>query len=383
MNAIVFGHNGVNATGLVRSLGRKGHHVYVILHRDLVNFTATSKYVKRAWFVESETEWLETIKSACKEIGGLIVLFSAGDDEAKFVNSHQEELEGYCIVEGVSDVNVRNLYFHKDYVYKLAHANNLQLINTCFITNKSDPLPDFIEYPVIVKALDSTLGGKEVMNVCKNQDELTAHINGIDVDFFPVQLQPFIRKEKEVMLQGCSLRHGQQVLIPVCFIKTRFSGCGDGYGSFGYSIAPSNNKDLLAISQKISNLLREIGYQGLFSAEFLYAHGQYFFLEINFRNDGTSIVSTESGFNLPDIYCKSIDSSYSYEIEDNTFHKIYYMCEGDFKHVLYGDISRLEWLKDTLRSNCYWYMTDRDDWKPLISYFYFRIKRRVYNIIKR
>mgnify|MGYP006916221927 CR=1 FL=1 len=72
-----------------------------------------------------------------------------------------------------------------------------------------------------------------------------------------------------------------------------------------------------------------------------------------------------------------------YEIEDNTFHKIYYMCEGDFKHVLYGDISRLEWLKDTLRSNCYWYMTDRDDWKPLISYFYFRIKRRVYNIIKR
>ncbi len=383
MNAIVFGHNGVNATGLVRSLGRKGHHVYVILHSDLVNFTATSKYVKRVWFVESESEWLETIKSACKEIGGLIAFFSAGDDEAKFINLHQEELEGLCVVEGVLDKEIKHLYFQKNYIYKLAKEAGLQLINTYVLNNSQEPLPNTIDYPVMVKALDSTMGGKEVMNVCGTRDELTAHINDVEVDFFPIQLQPFIKKEKEIMLQGCSLRHGQQVLIPVCFIKTRFCGCGDGYGSYGYSTDSSKDKNLLSISQKISNIISKIGYQGLFSAEFLYAHGQYLFLEINFRNDGTSIVSTESGFNLPDIYCKSVESSFSYEIGDNTFHKIYYMCEDDFKHVFHGDISMLEWIKDALRRNCYWYMTDRDDWKPLLSYVYFRIKRKVYNIIKR
>ena len=383
MNAIIFGHNSVNATGLIRSLGRKGHNVYAILHKDLINYSAKSKYVKRVWYVEGRSEWLETIKSACKEIGGLIVLFSAGDDEAKFINSHQEELEGFCVVEGVSDVNVRHLYFHKDYVYKLAHANNLQLINTCFITNKSDPLPDFIEYPVIVKALDSTCGGKDIMCICDTSNALSECLDKISTEFYPVQLQPFIMKEKEVMLQGCSLSHGRFVLAPVCFVKTRFCGYGNGYGSYGYSVEVAKDKELSGIARKVANIISTIGYQGLYSAEFLYANGNYYFLEINFRNDGTPIVSTESGYNLPDIYCRFIEGPNSIEMTDTNFCKIYYMHIDDFMHVLYGDISLFKWVKDVMKKDCYWYMLDRNDLLPFFLYFCFRIKRKLYNFLNK
>ena len=381
MNVIVFGHNGVNATGLVRSLGRKNHNVYVILHESLVNFTAKSKYVKGVWYVGEKTEWLETIKSVCREIGGVILLLSTGDEEAKFINIHQEDLKDYCIVEGVSDKDIRHLYFKKDYIYKLAKDNGLHLIDTIIINSKQECLPNSIHYPVIVKALDSTCGGKDVMDVFNSSKELVEHINTIRPDYFPLQLQSFIKKEKEVMLQGCSLMHGQQIHIPICFVKTRCSGCGNGYGSFGYSISTSEDSELLDLTQKVTNILKKIGYQGLFSAEFLYAQGIYYFLEINFRNDGTSIVSTESGFNLPDIYCESFNNIT--DIKRNHFHKVYYMYEGDFSHVLQGNIGLLAWIKDALRRDCFWYMVDRNDWKPLISYFYFRIKRKIFNLLNK
>lgn len=58
---------------------------------------------------------------------------------------------------------------------------------------------------------------------------------------------------------------------------------------------------------KIKSILREISYTGLFSAEFLIdKNGDYYFTEINLRNDGFSYFATTGGANLPFLFCRSL-----------------------------------------------------------------------------
>jgi len=381
MNTIVFGQNSVNTTGLIRSLGQAGYQVFAILQKTTVNYTAKSKYIKGVWYVNNSEEWLSTIITACNTIRGKIALFSTGDEEAKFVNQNHNVLQKYCFVEGTKNEKVGNSYFSKDFIYELADKAGLELIDSYILRDKSIVALPKIEFPTLVKALDSTCGGKEVMNVCNDFESLKQHIKGINGRFFPIQIQPFITKEKEIMLQGCSMMDGKNVIAPVCFVKTRFSGCGNGYASYGYSVSTDEDPELHKLKVKIATIIKTVGYNGLFSAEFLYANNHYYFLEINFRNDGTAVVSTKSGYNLPDIQCKGLLNMFSSPSE-YSFHKIHYMCEDDFKHVIRRELSLYQWIKDVCRKDCFWYMIEKKDWKPFIYYILYRINRKIANITK-
>ena len=380
MNAIIFGNDGVNSLGLIRSLGKKGHNVFLLVHENIVNYTSKSKYVKGIRIVRSGDDWLKSIQDLCTEIEGPIFLFATGDKEAKFINLHHSELQDYCYAEGGYNPQTKNKYFDKDYIYSLAQKEGLTLIKTYIIEDSSIPLPD-MEYPVIVKAHDSTLGGKSVMRVCADKEILQNHLDSISKSYFPLQIQPFLKKNYEIMIQGCSAKQGDNVIAPVCFIKTRFSGCGKGYGAYGYSAYIDDDKRLTELRRKIASILNKIQYQGLFSAEFLYARGEAYFLEINFRNDGTAIVSTYSGVNLPDILCKSVCITNNNLLSDSTFHKVFYMCDGDIWNVVHGEISIYRWLKDAFRKDCHWYMIDKNDMMPVFYYIYYRIRRKIKNLL--
>lgn len=376
MNTIIFGQNSVNTIGLVRSLGQAGHQVYAILQKTTVNYTTKSKYIKKVWFVKNSEEWLPTIISVCNSVSGKIALFSTGDEEAKFVNQNRNILNKYCFIEGTKNEEVGNSYFSKDYIYKLADNVGLELIDSYILKGRENIDLPKIEFPALVKALDSTCGGKDVMNVCNDYESLGKHIESLKDQFFPIQIQPFLVKEKEIMLQGCSMMNGEEVLSPVCFVKTRFSGCGNGYGSYGYSVFTDDDPELHQLKEKIAAILKAVGYNGLFSAEFLYANNHYYFLEINFRNDGTAIVSTKSGYNLPDIQCQGLQNTF-YRLSKKSFHKIYYMYEDDFKHVIRRELRLCKWIKDVFKKDCHWYMIDNNDWKPFIYYIIFRINRKI------
>ena len=88
MNAIIFGNDGVNSLGLIRSLGKKGHNVFLLVHENIVNYTSKSKYVKGIRIVRSGDDWLKSIQDLCTEIEGPIFLFATGDKEAKFNHAY-------------------------------------------------------------------------------------------------------------------------------------------------------------------------------------------------------------------------------------------------------------------------------------------------------
>ena len=61
----------------------------------------------------------------------------------------------------------------------------------------------------------------------------------------------------------------------------------------------------VTLIEKVEKFIREIGYKGLFSVEFIRdAVGNDYFLEINMRNDGNAYCVQCAGVNLPNIWYK-------------------------------------------------------------------------------
>ena len=66
------------------------------------------------------------------------------------------------------------------------------------------------------------------------------------------------------------------------------------------------NFDDLELEKKVNGVLKETEYEGILCMEFLIdEHGDYWFLEINFRNSTWSWASTRLGMNLPYLWAES------------------------------------------------------------------------------
>ncbi len=382
MKVIVWGVNSVNELGLVRSLGFAKYDVYLILFDGLVNFVSKSKFVIKSYFIKDFNEALPTVKEISKNLQEKPVLIVAGDCEATYINDNYEEFVKYCYVEGGYKNGDINIYRDKKELAKLAKNIGLNIIETYFVNNNFG-ISKSLGYPIIVKANNSVVGGKEVMQICNNDEELKEHLLSIDKCNFPLQIQPFIIKDYELMIQGCSLNNGNDVIFPICFHKVRFCGLGKGYAAYGYSIFTDDNETTKTLAHKIALMLKRIGYTGLFSAEFLCKNDRFYFLEINFRNDGTAILSTKSGYNLADYLCKNLVNNSVPKINRDSFRKLHYMnVISDFGNVLSKEIGVIVWIKQ-LFDNCYWYIFDRHDMLPGVYFILFRIKRKLKNILTR
>lgn len=101
---------------------------------------------------------------------------------------------------------------------------------------------------------------------------------------------------------------------------------------------------------KCQAFLKQIGYSGLFSMEFLRdKNGKDYFMEINMRNDGNSICVTGSRCNLPYIWY-----NYNCGLQDWLSEKekkvtpIYCMPEfDDFRNLVKDKtVSLTQWIKD-------------------------------------
>ena len=125
----------------------------------------------------------------------------------------------------------------------------------------------------------------------------------------------------------------------------------------------------------VYKIMRELGYTGLFSIEFLHCKNKDYFLEVNLRNDGNGAVSSAGGVNLPGILLNSFlgkDIKEHKKVIDNP---VYFMREEfDFIHIFERRLSLLNWIKDFKRTN-FFLLYDKNDKGPF--------KKRRMSIIKR
>jgi predicted ATP-grasp superfamily ATP-dependent carboligase len=373
MEVLVWGASHNNTLGLVRSLGEMKHIVYVLLFKDTINFVAFSRYVEKVFFTNHDEEIDAQIISICKRLKTKPLLLCTSDETATYINNHAAELKPYCFFESGNDINK---YRNKDVGNELAIRCGLQIPQTWVLQSKSVPV-EGIQFPLILKANNSTKGGKAFLQKINDPESLVSVLSIIPDDCYPVQLQKYIKKEYEMMLLGCSLAGGTVVHIPVAQRKFRFFPNEYNAGSFSHSVNPNSSIQLVSLQKRVSEYLEAIEYTGLFSAEFVYEKGVYYFLEINLRNDGTSYLSTKSGFNLPHMLCEFFEKGKT-EIVGN-FSESFYMANiSDFGNVINKRLSLWTWLKDVKRADCFSHY-NRKDVLPyfgfLLSFIIKKIKR--------
>jgi predicted ATP-grasp superfamily ATP-dependent carboligase len=98
---------------------------------------------------------------------------------------------------------------------------------------------------------------------------------------------------------GLSLNNGRDVIIPGCCYCLRPSETSNT-GFVHFVNLDSLKAEIVALGKRF---IKEIGYSGLFSLEFLHSKdGGDYFLEMNFRNDANAYCVTKAGVNLPYIW---------------------------------------------------------------------------------
>lgn len=378
MNVIILAENHYNALGLIWSAGIAKHTIYLILKEEHINFVDKSKYIREVYYIKNNDDVLPIIKTVAKGIDKPLLVVST-EDYAAIVDSNFEELQYYCFTEGGGYNNSIQRYRTKSTANSVAASVGFELPKCWNIGyKKTQNLPKDIVYPVIVKSDNSEEGWKEALKTCYNEPELIEHLKLLPSSLFPLQIQQFINKEYEMLYMGCSLDGGKEVYAPVGHKKIRHYPTEYSLGSYTVSFLTSEDKNVRRLVDMSKQFLRKINYTGLFSSEFVYSKGHYYYLETNLRNDGTSILSTICGYNLLDMLCRFF-SSEKIDLSSMLYkskHYMHFVC--DYHHIVRGNVSATTWLKQLITAGAYPYFYSRDI-KPTIYY----LIRLVHNKFKK
>jgi D-aspartate ligase len=262
---IIFGVGNYNALGIVRSLGKQGYPIeLVILNTDKKrNLVATkSKYVNSVCFVNTLEEGLNYItKNLTDSIKPYII---TDDDKAQsLVDRSYSLLKDKFRVFNAGEPGRITRYMDKKNILDIAKKHGLQVATT--ITVPNGIIPKDLEYPIITKSISPLEGGwKSDVFICENEEDLKIAYTKIKAK--TVLLQRYIDKQNEWCLDGVSLDNGNKIVTPL-FSKYMYTIKGY-YSPYmetkGYNQISEKEKELYS---KLSEMLKDIGYEGIYSAE--------------------------------------------------------------------------------------------------------------------
>lgn len=349
---IIIGGDHYNTYGIVRSLGEKGILSTVFIQgQNLGSFVLKSKYIKGGKVLLTDDELLKSLEGY--DLEKKPVVFCCSDQALSFVLNYYERLIDRFILPVCKDFKLTKSLIEKDYITAFAEQHGVNVPHSW--TAKNRRIPSGIIYPVITKPLTSISGHKTDLVVCFNEEELKQVLERPDhcADY---QIQQYIEYEKEVSILGCVLADGE-VFFSGCIDKLRT--CMIGTSSYAVMV---DNTLLGSEKTRLETLLKATGYTGLFSAEYLLKDGRYYFLEVNFRNDGNTYVATSAGINLPYIWYSSCCGERSDKIKGRF--PCYFMLDlEDFIARKKNGVSFSQWNRDRKKAHCF-LVFDKNDTKP-------------------
>lgn len=354
---IVLGTTHHNTLGIIRSLGESpcNYGVVLVLYGESESYLTSSKYVKSHYFVKSPNEVTGQLLALAKEEKQVVI---ATTDEAV----HQLDLNAGLLLP----------YFH---FFRTKEAGRLTWFsdkqeqdNTAQSIGLNTPInytPENICYPCLLKPLASIAGGKRVL-ICKNKEEYEKNIAQFPTTTF--QIQQYLSKEQEIVLVGLSVN--DEVYIPAYVLKHRERSGGTTYST----VYPINELDTTLVL-KSKELIKTIGYEGLFGIEYILCEDKYWFIEMNLRSDATCYAVVVAGINLPEAYVLAKHGEEIQSIVSAPINVIDAMVEfRDFEYVLRREIGLLSWLRQRNRCKCRYFYSQADN-KP------YQINRR--HLLKR
>ena len=315
--AIVIGGNHHNTLGLVRSLGRAGLCVFLILENRNKNcYVLKSKYIEDYALAKTEEEIIHTLLSK-KTKSGRIVVACASDSAASIIDKHRSELISSFYLPGCLEQGQLTLLMNKETMSELAVECGGNVPRSVVIERTETDF-DNIPFPCITKPISSIEGSKADIAICRDKEELREFLKHCQSP--RIQAQLFIEKTMEYQLIG--VVNGDYLIPGRSRIITQPKSTNTGYLKYEHL----DGSEPLAFC---GDFLKRTGYSGLFSMEFIRdKEGNDYFMEINFRNDGNSICVTEAGVNLPFVWYQSCcEPGFKITSVDYNIREIYVMPE--------------------------------------------------------
>lgn len=367
INVTIIGSDHYNTYGVVRSLGEKGlkSNVIILGTDTKKSFVLKSKYVKQGSGFLVSTDSIERIIEYAGESNNILICCS--DQAVDFITYHNELLKKQYILPICNNPAMMRKVMKKSIITQMANKCGINTPKTWTIVNRQ--IPDSITYPCITKPEKSTSGRKDDLVVCYTQQDLEKVVKDHN-RCANYAVQQYIKFEKELSILGTILKDGT-VVFSGCIDKIRT--CMIGTSSYAKMI---DNSILGETKTRLEELLKMTGYHGLFSAEFLLKDGIYYFLEVNFRNDGNSYVATAAGINLPYIWINSY-FNITKESSKGNFPCYFMLDIEDFLAIRRNGVSFTEWKHDLYTTNtCLVY--NKQDKRP----FYKKLSNILLSIAK-
>ena len=351
---IVFALEHYNPLGLIRSFGCMGITPIYISVKRRYEIAVKSKYISKLHQVNSIQEGYDLLM---REYGNENVKPS-DDKSIGFFDTKYDEWKNKFIGYNAGQANRINHYINKYEIQLCAQRHGLDVLES-FIIHRNEPLPKNLWYPVITKDISPNVGNwKADVYICQNEDELIGAMERIASD--EIMVQHFIDKKNEMTLEGYAINHGQDFhIVAQCTYKYLIPG----YYSPWVDVQMFQHPEF---EEKLASMFKEIGFEGLFEAEFIIDKDDtFYFTEINFRASAWNYVGAVAGMPLPYLWCKAMENGYIDNADRKEYEPFVAMSEAiDYaKRVEGGMISEPEWWRYFKEAKCT-FLYNKDDIAP-------------------
>lgn len=367
---IVFGIEHYNPLGIVRSLGENGIRPIGIIIMSQQPITSKSKYFKEVIFVSSIEDGYKLLLDRWGQKKRKSFIYTSDDQITNYIDMKYDEIKDKFYFFNAGKVGGISYYMDKYNICNLAKNNGLRIAQTVEV--EKGYIPPDLQYPIITKAIKSTIDNwKADSFICRNENELREAYKKIRSK--KVLLQEYIEKKNELCLDGCVCNKGKDVYISIA--STYNYILPDTYSP----LMTVKSFDHAGLKRKIGKMFEQIGFEGIFSMEFLVgANKELYFLEINFRNSTWSYASTIAGMPLPIIWANGTLGIEQHDCIKKIQHPFVAMVEfEDYRNrVKHGNISSLRWFVEFLQCRCKYCFSLRDI-KPFASVVLMKVKKRI------
>ena len=359
---VIIGISHHNTLSMIRSVGHEGVKPYVILYGHTKSYIEYSKYIAGYKHVETAEEAVEALVSFSRRAAHKPIVITCSDEISMILDRHYDELCSLCYFFNAGEKGRVTRFMDKQVQTTLAKECGFSTPWSIECLPGNTPYEE-VQYPCIVKPKESVHGGKKLF-VCYNVEELKISLKEFDAKY-AVIIQQYIKGEYEVVIIGLTI--SGHSIIPGFAKKHRDYKGATTYSTI-YPISDISRSVVTAAEQ----MLRQIKYEGLRGIECNKIGANYYFIELNMRNDATTYSMTTAGVNLPMIYYQTHNDDNYVLNTTMRVETINSMVEfDDFNFVLKRVVSLRRWKKQLNDCKCHYYF-DKDDKAP------YRAKRKEY-----
>ena len=317
---VIIGQGFTGRLSIVRSVAEMECDITLIVltHRDKTTggliedkpIDAYSKYVNRTLYCETYNKemLIDLLLTQCVDPNQKTFIFPDNDFSAAAIDQSLDVLKEHFYCPNINWKQGAVVeWMNKERQKQLAQEVGLNVPNSLVIEikDKKHSIPETIEYPCFVKPLVSLVGAKLGLKKCNNRNELEKHLTKLPTlneryRNIKLLVEDFKKIDREFALLGFS--DGREVVIPgIIEILQLAHGTHFGVAVQGkvYSIEDYN------LIEKFSELIKRIGFVGIFDIDFYESNDLIYFAEINMRFGGSGYAYTKTGVNLPVMMIKS------------------------------------------------------------------------------